>query len=610
MRTALPLAIVAFFSSLCTHECVAQYAPGEVQQRLQEDLTYLSSDELEGRDSGSEGIKKAAQFIVERFNALGIQTDKMEGDAFQNFSLPGPAVVGPAANNYLTFSSGDTLKLGTQFNPLALGNNGSFEAEVVFAGYGITARELEYDDYAGIDATGKLVIVLRKEPQQNDENSIFNGTDNSQYAFFSSKELNAALHKAAGLIIVNDSQTIESSGDQLLSVAAGGSSISNSQVPTFYCSRDIIDSIVKAGTGKTLAQFEQEIDSDAKPRSQILKGITAKGETLIEDSRLKVRNVVGFLPGKGDLADEFVVVGAHYDHVGMGGSGSLAPGTIAIHNGADDNGSGTTTMLEVARRMSEDASENRRSLIFMAFTAEEKGLLGSRHYVRNPRWPLEDTVAMINMDMVGRLNDNETLTVYGTGTAAEFDEMIDRLNEKGKFNLVKDPAGYGPSDHQSFYEQKIPVFHFFTGLHNQYHRPSDDVELVNFDGMARIADMVTDAVLEIATNDERPTYLSTNAQADVSTTFRTRQAPPRAIIGIQLDSQDGAARTGAVTVGGPADKAGMKPGDVILKIGETEIDSVATLQREMRGKRPGSKITLEIQRGTEKLTLEITLGRG
>ena len=611
MRLAIPVVLLLSLAVSCT-KAIGQSNIQEVQRRLQEDLTYLSSDELEGRDSGSAGIKLASEFIVNRFNELGIQTDKFDGTPFQSFSLPGPATIGPAANNYLTFSNGLSLKLEEQFNPLALGSNGDFEGEVVFAGYGITATDLDYDDYADVDVEGKVVIVLRKEPQQNDKDSKFNGTENSQYAFFSSKELNAALHKAAALIMVNDSKSIALEGDQLISVAAGGSSISNTQLPTFYCSRGPIDALVKEGTGKSLATLEEEIDSDASPRSQILQGITAKGEALIEDSRVPVRNVIGFLPGRGNLAEEYVVVGAHYDHVGMGGRGSLAPGTIAIHNGADDNGSGTTTMLEVARRMSSDESEDRRSLIFMAFTAEEKGLLGSQHYVRNPRWPLEDTVAMINMDMVGRLNESETLTVYGTGTAKEFDSLIDRLNEKTRFNLVKDPAGYGPSDHQSFYEQKIPVFHFFTGLHNQYHRPSDDVELVNFEGMARIAQMVTDTVQEIATNPNRPTYVKTNKQADVGSTLRTRNRPRprRAIIGIQLEVGDDLVQAGAITVGGPAEKAGMMPGDVIVKIGDASIDSVQELRTEMRGKKPGEKVSIEVRRGEETKVLEIELGQG
>ncbi len=591
-------------------------------ERFRADLGFLASDELEGRDAGSEGIFKAGEYIASRFADLGLRTDSFEGSPFQNFSLQGSAKVGPAEQNYLQFQGLDQqpeLVLGETFNPLNLGTEeGKFEGELVFAGYGITAAGLGYDDYAGVDVAGKVVIVLRKEPQQENENSVFNGKDNSQFAYFSAKEFNAANHKAAALIMVNDGLTVADGEDRILDVDGGGARVPGPRIPTFYCAREVIDTVLQQSVGTSLAQLEQEIDADLKPRSQPL-GVIVSGEVKLAE--LPVRNVVGFLPGSGNLANQYVVVGAHYDHVGMGIRGSLARGIVAVHNGADDNASGTVAMLEVARRMTVSDAVNRRGIIFIAFTGEEKGLLGSKHYVRNPRWPLEETVAMVNMDMVGRLDEN-TLTVFGTGTATNFDALVNRLNqnESARFNLMTQTAGRGPSDHQSFYEKDIPVFHFFTGLHNDYHRPSDDIEKVNYEGMARIASMVTELVSELATSETRPQFTKTTGYADVGRS-RARNGrpgqnsiqedvPPRAVIGVVLNLDSPAPTISTVNPDGPADQSGIVPGDEILQVDAESVASIRDLQAAIAKRKPGEVVKLKVKRGEEELEIEVTLGNG
>lgn len=607
---SLLLALVLQISNFGVQRCLLGEDLNNVAvARMKQDLSFFASDDQEGRDAGSEGIKRAAAYIVKRFEELGLKTDSFDGTPFQEFSLPGDDQMGEG--NDLQFAGTQNpieTRLGENYTAVSLGSSGSFGGEVVFAGYGITAPEFSYDDYSQVDVTGKVVIVLRKEPQQQNADSVFDGTRSSQYAFFSAKELNAALHKVGALIMVNDAATAAENNDALPGVNEAGQAISDAKVPTYFCTRALIDPIVKQATGKSLAELEADIDSDLKPRSQILAGVTASGKTLIEKTEKPVRNVVGVLPGVGNLAEEYVVVGAHYDHVGMGGRGSLAPGTVAIHNGADDNGSGTTTMLEVARRLSEESPENRRTVIFMAFTAEERGLLGSKHYVRNPRWPIEDTVAMINMDMVGRLSDNR-LTIYGTGTATEFDGLVERMNQLDttKFSLDKQAAGYGPSDHSSFYEVGIPVFHFFTGLHNDYHRPSDDVEKVNFEGMARIATMVTEVVREIATAPDRPNALKTDAVARIGQRPSRR---PRAVMGITLDTSVTTAKIAEVPEGSAAADAGLTAGDVIIKIDTIEIESVGDLRRAMGQKNPGDKALIVVQRGDETVEVELVLSEG
>lgn len=631
--------------------------------RLTADLTFLASDELAGRGVGSEGIAQAGEYIAQRFKDLGFQTDAFDGKPFQPFGIPGPIGLGDPARNALSLrikgQAVEGLKPGIDFNPLSLGGSGQFSGQVAFAGYGITAQEHLYDDFAAFDPKGKVVIVLRKEPQQDNPNSVFDGKENSQYAFFTAKELNAAMHGVAALVLINDARTVElavakltedfvraeeslqelknaaepqdpaekerwqtrlriatqsvealqskiknNAGDVPMTIEAAGTPLTSETVPTFYCTRKLADQLIRAGSGKSLGDLERAIDETGKPQSVLLEGVEAKGETNLKKNDTPVRNVIGLMPGAGALKDEYVVVGAHYDHVGMGGMGSLAPGTVAVHNGADDNGSGTVTMLEVARQLSTVKSDNRRSLIFMAFTAEESGLLGSAHYVRNPRWPLENTVAMINLDMVGRLLNDE-LTVYGTGTAAEFPAMIDRLNSQFNFKIVKVPQGRGASDHANFYDAKIPVFHFFTGLHNEYHRPTDDVGLINVGGMQRISRMVSELAREIVEAPERPKYLEIKG----STAPRSQSGAGRAMLGIRLErALEAPANVTGVVEGGPAESAGLQTGDTIVSINNNPVKNVGEFRTEMSKLKSGQSVPIGFRRGDNTQTVDVKLG--
>ncbi|HBE68181.1 MAG TPA: hypothetical protein DDW52_08535, partial [Planctomycetaceae bacterium] len=573
--------------------------------RMRKDLEFIASDALKGRDSGSEGIRMAADFIVNRYNEIGVRTDAFDGSPFQPFEIPGNLAPTGPENNRITFSSGDkrpTLKLGEDFVPLTLGSSEKFSGKLVFAGYGITAPELDYDDYADVPVEGNVVIVVRREPQQMDAGSKFNGTENTTHAFFRAKLGNARTHKAAAVLFVNDRQTAESdAGDILFRVDEAGTAPSAMQVPMLHVKRASIDPIIKEALGKDLAELEAEIDTDAKPRSAVVGAVTVEGQSDIARARVRVRNVIGVIDGVGDLAKEYVVVGAHYDHVGMGGRASFSGGLYEIHNGADDNGSGTVSLLEIARRLKEmnDAAP-RRTVLLMSFTAEEKGLLGSERYVSYPRWPLEDTVAMLNLDMVGRLTNNN-LELWGTGTGDTFSEMIGRLNEKYRFDLTIKPQGTGPSDHASFNAVGIPVFHFFTKLHGQYHRPSDDVELVNFEGMERIVSMVTDATNEIATSTRRPRYIGSTPRR-------------RAVLGILLGSVNDGVAVSQVNADSPAEGAGMEPGDVIIQLDGKEVKTTQDLRQIMSAKSPGEEITVSVRRGegdsAKTIDLELRLGTG
>ncbi len=652
----------------------------ESETRLRENVTYLASDALEGRGVGTEGLDKAAEFIARRFGELGLRTDLYDGTPFQTFAATIGAELGPAERNRLALvgpAERFDLKLSETFTPLATGGTGTFDAPLVFAGYGITARNLKrggqtvrYDDYAGIDAKGKVVIILRKTPLQGSKDSPFGDSRRpSTHALFTTKLKNALDHGAAAVIIVNDSkeltskreqdakllqaaldtladlreklaafssrsseyeklasqvakasgealelsQALASSADVLLPFTGAGPTSTQRKLPVLFCTRSAIDPVLKAALGKDLATLEEEIDSDFVPQSAALASWRAAGESEVLETKVQIKNVVAALEGEGPLADETIVIGAHYDHLGRGEAGSLAPWTKDIHNGADDNGSGTAALLEIAHRLATAPEKPRRRIVLIAFTGEERGLWGSAHYCRQPRFPLEKTIAMFNLDMVGRLK-NENLIVYGTGTAKEFDPLAERLSQQLGFKLTKYAGGFGPSDHSSFYAKRIPVLHLFTGSHTDYHRPSDDSQKLNIAGMRRVAEWVVEAVQATDAADQRPTYIKNDKFeqiADASSSgdpvggdrpsFGSMPAYPNpAKDGVLLE---------VVMEGSAADKAGVKSGDVLLELGDAKTVDLDAFQAALTAHQPGDKVKVKVRRGDKIIEAEATLGR-
>ncbi|OYW15730.1 MAG: aminopeptidase, partial [Planctomycetales bacterium 12-60-4] len=294
--------------------------------------------------------------------------------------------------------------------------------------------------------------------------------------------------------------------DGLMKFGYAGHNDGKKGLPSFHITQAQCNEMLKAALGKTLSDLETEIDSDYQPRSALLPGWKIQGTSDVKQVRADVSNVIGVLEGEGPLANETIVIGAHYDHVGRGGENSLAPGSTDIHNGADDNASGTAALLELARRLSSRPQKLPRRLVFIAFTGEELGLLGSAYYVKEPVFPLDKTIAMFNMDMVGRLNDDK-LTMFGSGTSSRWEPELKALNEASGFKLAFKPEGFGPSDHSSFYGKKIPVLHFFTNNHPDYHRPSDDWEKLNVEGMFRVVEMLERMIIQTAETPERPDYI-------------------------------------------------------------------------------------------------------
>jgi hypothetical protein len=400
------------------------------------------------------------------------------------------------------------------------------------------------------------------------------------------------------------SKELSAPADSLIPFNGAGDTSSHKKLPVFFVARSAIDEVLKLAIKKDLATLEAEIDSDLVPRSVELKPWHVRGEAKIIEKQAEVKNVVAILEGEGPLADETIVVGAHYDHLGMGGAGSLAPWTTDIHNGADDNASGTATLLETARRLAASGKKPQRRIVFIAFTGEEKGLLGSAHYARQPRFPLENTVAMFNLDMVGRLNENK-LQVFGTGTAKEFDPLVEKLCKEYGFTLAKHPGGFGPSDHSTFYARKIPVLHLFTGNHSDYHRPSDDAPKINVEGMRRVADMLVEIVQTTDAAEGRPSYVEIKRVEQIG---GDSDRPYFGSIPDYGGTVEGLTLAGVVE-GGPAEKGGLKGGDVIVKFGESKISGIEDFDSALRKYKPGDKVKVVVQREGKPVELEVTLSR-
>ncbi|MFG0336238.1 MAG: M28 family peptidase [Maioricimonas sp. JB049] len=632
----------------------------EATQRLLEDVKYLASDDLEGRGIGTKGLDLAAVYIRDAFAAAGLDVTVADGDAYQNFEvIDGAKLTDP---NVLTLNGPDgqsiTLEQGTDFTVGSFGDAGAFDAPVVFCGYGIDSKEPEFDSFAGVDVKDKVVIIMRRTPQQANPHGLFaSGHGGSRHAALRTKVSNAFQHGAAAILFVNDPYTgrkeaealqtqLEKAAGQVVDVALKiaeaegdeppaellkelrdrtnhyrqvqelvathnddklmefgyGGTRGGKSVPILHISQEICNRLLESSLGKTLTELESEIDTTGAPQSASLSGWVAEGEARFELVRVPVRNVIGVLEGRGPLADETIIVGAHYDHIGLGGEGSLAPGVMEIHNGADDNASGTAALMELARRLAERDSPLPRRVVFIAFTGEERGLLGSAHYVREPLFPLESTVAMFNMDMVGRLED-EKLTVFGSGTSSVWEDLLSRGGRKTGLELVRKPEGFGPSDHSSFYAKEIPVMHLFTGTHTDYHRPSDDWEKLNVPGMARIVDLLETMVVEVATGDERPDYVAIKGRAALA---RSGSRPYFGSIPDFGTDAEGYAISG-VSPGSPADKGGLKGGDVIIRMGGQPIGGLDDFDLALRKFSPGQEVEVVVFRENRETKLKVTL---
>lgn len=564
------------------------------ENELLNHIEYLSSDSLKGRLTGSQGDSLAALYIRDELSADGLVP--LSGDGFQRFKVTKRIVAGD--NNSLSVQ-GKEFIASTDFTPMAFSSDSSLESDVVFVGYGfnIDTDSLKWNDYHNIDVKGKWVMILRADPEVDNTRSFFIPYSGDRNKAMVAKDLGAA-----GVLMV--SSRLFDPEDKFESLNAEGFSV---DMPVLRIKRDVAD-LILSKSKKNIASLEKSLNDKRVPQS-FDTGISADGSSEIIRENANTRNVVMMLPGEDpELKNEYIIIGAHFDHLGMGGPGSSsrAVDTIGVHHGADDNASGVAMMLELAEKFSGTKGSHKRSIVCIAFSGEEMGLLGSKYYVENPGLDLTKVNAMINLDMVGRLQETNILQISGVGTADGLKELIYSLSDTSIIKLTLSDEGYGPSDHSSFYGKNIPVVYYSTGAHLDYHTPSDAYDKINFPGMVTISSIIYNTTSSLASSGDRLKFTESGPPTDEGRTMRRRGVT----LGIMPDfagNVKNGLRADFVTPGKPAALGGMKKGDIITAINGKTVNNIQDYMFRMGQLKHGETINVEVLRNDKKEVLLIQL---
>lgn len=565
-------------------------------EELNDHISYLASDSLKGRKPGTPEGRLAAEYIRDQFSDFGFKL--LGDDGFQYFDVITQVVAGP--NNAL--SSGELkATIDKDFRPFSFSANSSLNAEVAFCGYGfeIDKEGNSWLDYEGIDVNGKWVLLLRADPELDNDESMF-----IPFAKDRDKVLTAKDKGAAGVLFVSGVEYNKKDELAKLVVDQLGT---NSGLPVFHITRSFANEILKK-SGQTIEKLESEIIKLKEP-IPFDCGVSVDGTAELANEKVNTQNVIGIIKGSDPkLSDQIVLIGGHYDHLGLGGpnSSSRAPGEVGVHYGADDNASGVASMIEIAEKLASSKSSLKRSVVVMAFAAEEMGLLGSKYFTANPIVDLEKIVAVINIDMVGRLKETNELMVGGTGTAVESEVILGSLVEDTGLKLSMSPNGFGPSDHATFYMEEIPVFFFSTGAHEDYHTPKDDIDAINFEGLKLLDDFVYSLSENLINRDSLLTFQEAGPMQQTAN-VRRRSGVTLGIMPNFTSTENNGLGVDGVTPGKPAYLGGIKKGDVITAIDGKEIKNIYEYMARMSKLDFGQTVTVDILREGEKQVLLIQL---
>lgn len=578
------------------------------QQRFLTDVKTLTAPAMEGRGPGTKGLSKAAHVIEQRYKSLGLQPAGKNG-FFQSFDVITGArlrlgnQLRKDAHGVNSFHARENFKLNEDFVPLSFSANGALSSSVVFAGYGITAPEFGYDDYAGIEVKDRIVVVLRKEPPGFTAKT---GLSESQHSQVITKAINARNHGAKAMMLINGAPA-PGEEDTLTRFESADSAL-DAGILCLQVKTKVVEPWLSSD-GKSALSVQKQIDASTLPvpLPQGSLGATITVRVAIERIHAKVRNVLAYLPGK---TDEYVILGAHYDHLGRGDSHSMAPSLIGqIHPGADDNASGTSGVLELARLFAPLKGQLQRGILFANFAGEELGLLGSAAWVRNPTLPLDKAVAMLNMDMIGRIKDDKVY-IGGLGTGSTFQSILDQAESHAAFKYENSPGGYSSSDHTSFVTKRIPVLFFFSGLHSDYHKPSDTWEKINANAAAHLLDLVSNITLSIDTAADRPTFVAVveNPNPHMGTLSGGGGGYGPYFGSIPDFGQiENGVRFSDVKPGSPAAKAGFQAGDVLIQFGDKPIKNLYDFTDALRRSKVGDTLQVTVLRDGKPITASVTL---
>jgi aminopeptidase YwaD len=584
----LSIIILVTIAYSCNTSVTREISTGE----LQDHIKYLSSDSLKGRLTGSPGDSLAALYIKNQLAAAGLVP--LSGDGFQRYKVTDKVIAGE--KNFLTVNN-EQFSLSADIMPFSFSGNSELEADVIFTGYGfnINNDSLKWNDYEGIDVNGKWVLILRGDPEPEKSVSAFIPFNSDRDKVLLAKDMGAS-----GALMVSGPLT--DAGDSFESLSAGDYSV---EIPVLRIKRNVADKIL-IKMKKTVAELEKQINSSKKPGGFVTGARVKAGSEIIKKNSV-TRNVIMLLPGEDELLkDEYVIIGGHFDHLGMGGTSSRARDTVAVHHGADDNASGVGEMIELAEKFSLTRGSHKRSMIFAAFSGEELGLLGSKYFTENSPIDLAKVNAMINLDMVGRLKDSSSLQIGGAGTAEGLKKLVRSLTDTTHITLTFSDEGYGPSDHSSFYGKNIPVLFYSTGAHLDYHTPSDTWDKINYPGMVMISDLIYNVAENFANSQDRLKFTEAGPKVEVNRAMRRKGVT----LGIMPDfagNVKNGLRADFVTPGKPAAIGGMKNGDIITSINGKQVNNIQDYMFRMGQLKHGQTISVEVLRKgkTEVLLIQL-----
>ena len=554
--------------------------------RVQRDIAWLADPAREGRGLGTQGLTAAGEFIEQRLQALGLLPAGEKGTYRDYFEVAKHVLVGKESSLSL---AGTTLASDV-FQPLASSAPGKADGELLLANYGVVAKELKVDDYRGLSTKGKIVVVRRFVPETP---AFREPGDQRRYGDLWYKAVTARMAGAAGLIIVDSpvappNNKAWQAPDEAKFPALIRENYGDAGIPVVVVKRSAFDGVLK--------QLEQH------------KRVLGSLNVALTYEKQAAFNVIGRVAANAPAAERIpgqLVIGAHYDHLGYGGVHSLAPESTAPHLGADDNASGVAGILEIAKAL-KSAPKLKQDVLIMAFSAEESGILGSSHLVHEPPPGLDpkNFRAMLNLDMIGRLRDNQ-LTVLGAKTATEWQSLVTAACERERLECALGSDGYGPSDQTSFYSAGVPVLHFFSGSHGDYHKPSDTAERINAGGAAQIAQLVTD-IAQTVTDLPGPLGFRAVAPEAPKGDVRSFNASLGTLPDYAGPSDGGGVLLAGVRPGSAADKAGLRRGDTLIALGKTELKSLHDFMFVLNGSKPGQTVTARVKRDGKVVELQVT----
>jgi hypothetical protein len=568
-------------------------------QRYLSDIKALTQPSMEGRGDGTKGLVRAQHVIQARYKTLGLEPAGKHG-YLQEFNVTTGAKL--RGKNRFVVQNGEAkseLKLNQEYVPLSFSASGTSSSSLVFAGYGATAEEFGYDDYAGLDVKDKIVVVLRFEPSGFAAKSGNQGL--TAHAQLITKAINARNHGAKALVLLNGKL---GDGEEDLLTHFGSVKGPESVGILFAQLKNVATETWFRAAGKSLKEAQEQINTSTKPASFAFPDALRATLTVdIQTIHAKVNNVLAYLPGK---TDEYVILGAHYDHLGRGNFDSMAPSQIGqLHPGADDNASGSAGLLELARILAPLKGQLLRGMLFASFAGEELGLLGSAEWVKEPTRPLDKAVAMLNLDMIGRIKGGK-IYIGGVGTGSTFQKILDQAKDDSLLKFEISQGGYASSDHTSFVTKRIPVLFFYSGLHPDYHKPSDTWEKINSTDAAHLLDIVASAAVDLASATQRPTFVTvveSNAPSGVS---GGGYGPYFGSIPDFGQTENGV-KFSDVKPGSPAAKAGLQAGDVLVAFGDKPIKNLYDFTDALRRSKVGEVVSVTVLRDGKELKVNVKL---